>query len=241
MELIIVLPCYNEANRFNKSKYSDFLKQSPEVKLLFVDDGSEDHTLDVLLQMKDTFNDQVEVLEGKTNKGKAAAVFAGFRYAFENLRFKKIAYLDADLSTDLEECVSIAEQVNGHVQFAFGSRILKIDNHIKRKWYRHYLGRGVATLISRSLNLAVYDTQCGCKIFEASLARKLFQYPFISRWLFDVELFHRMIRLYGNEEMPKHTLEVPLRSWVDVNDSRVKFTYFFRMWYDLYNINKQYR
>ena len=39
------------------------------------------------------------------------------------------------------------------VVLAFGSRILKLDNQIKRKWYRFLLGRFVATAISNTLKL----------------------------------------------------------------------------------------
>lgn len=241
MDLYIIIPCYNEAKRLNKSKFIDFLNRSPQVGLVFVDDGSKDSTLEILKQIETECCQQVKLLRVQANKGKAAAVSAGIHYAFNQVSFRKIAYLDADLSTSLEECLSISNLVEGEIQFAFGSRILKIDNVIKRKWVRFLLGRFIATIISKTLDLTVYDTQCGCKIVEASLAQKLFEKPFISKWLFDVELFHRLKVIYDKEYIPKHVKEIPLKAWIDSKDSKVRFGYFFRLWFDLYTITRFYR
>jgi hypothetical protein len=175
------------------------------------------------------------------NGGKANAVFTGFRQLLKHKNFKKVAYLDADLATSLEECLRLSEQVKETVVLAFGSRILKLDNQIKRKWYRFILGRVVATAISNALNLSIYDSQCGCKIFEAQTAEKIFDQAFISKWLFDVEIFFRMIRLFGRSEIQNHLREIPLRAWVDTPDSRVSPLYFFTLWWDLFKISKKYK
>ena len=148
--------------------------------------------------------------------------------------------MDADLSTDINECISLSKRVKEKITFVFGSRILKIDNNIKRKWHRFFFGRVIATFISKILGVAVYDTQCGCKIFSSELSKKIFNSPFISKWLFDVELFFRVISIYGRENLKNHVREIPLSSWIDTSDSRVKMTYFFKLWIDLYKISKKY-
>jgi len=241
MDLVIVIPCFNEADRLNTPAYAAFLKENPQVGLVMVDDGSTDATLSILTRVEQDFSAQVKLLSSKKNKGKAEAVRAGVHLAFDIFSFEKIAYLDADLSTSLEECLKISKLVSNETHFVFGSRISTIDNTIKRKWYRHYLGRIIATAISKSLQLTVYDTQCGCKIFEASLAKKLFKDTFLSRWLFDVELFHRAIKLYGRENIPEHLKEIPLNSWVATEGSKVRFSYIFKLWYDLFTITLFYR
>jgi hypothetical protein len=90
------------------------------------------------------------------------------------------------------------------------------------------------------LKISIYDSQCGCKIFDTKLAREIFQEPFISRWLFDVELFFRIKKLYSLKDLKEMSLEIPLSSWIDKSHSKVKLTYFFKMWQDLYLINKKY-
>jgi hypothetical protein len=86
---------------------------------------------------------------------------------------------------------------------------------------RHYLGRVFATAASLVLNLGVYDTQCGAKLFrctpalEAALAA-----PFASRWAFDVELLSRLT--HGPVALPARRIhEEPLRTWCDISRSKL--------------------
>jgi glycosyltransferase involved in cell wall biosynthesis len=240
-DLAIVIPCYNEANRLPVIQFERFLPQNPKIFIFFVNDGSQDKTKEVLGRLKNRFFKQIEILNLSQNQGKANAVLEGITKVLKEQRFHKVAYLDADLATPLEECIRLSHYVNGKIVMTFGSRILKLDNQIKRKWYRFILGRVVATAISKTLKLSIYDSQCGCKIFEIHAAKKVFDRPFISKWLFDVEIFHRMISVYGRSQIQDHLLEVPLKVWVDTPDSRVSPLYFFRLWWDLFKISKKYQ
>lgn len=240
-ELAIVIPCYNEAQRLKIERYINFLETYNKVLLCFVNDGSTDATCEVVEQLKTNYPLQVLLVNLEGNRGKAEAVRTGIFRCLKEFNFKNIAYLDADLSTSLEECVTIGEQVEVATSFAFGSRISKLDTIIDRKRYRFFIGRCIATLISKQLDLNVYDTQCGCKIFKRELASLIFQEEFKSRWLFDVEIFHRLIALYGKEQLRHIAEEVPLQSWIDTDDSKVPFSYFFKLWYDLYSIGEVYK
>ena len=240
-ELCIIIPCYNEEKRIDKERMYNFLKVHKNVLLCFVNDGSSDQTLEVLTTIKSNFPQNVEAISTESNVGKAEAVRTGILYCNTNFKSNKIAYLDADLATTLEECLEISAVIKSEVVFAFGSRIKKIDNYIQRKTYRFLIGRVIATFISRQLKLGVYDTQCGCKIFDTKLSKIIFKEQFISKWLFDVELFHRIIKIYGVDKMCKVANEIPLKSWIDYDDSKVKMSYFFKLWYDLYRIKKHYK
>lgn len=239
--LAIVIPCYNEANRLPVKSYKSFLNKARDVSIFFINDGSSDETGHQIHEMVMEFNEHVHLISLKKNKGKGNAVFEGFHFVLNNHDFKKIAFLDADLATSLEECYQLTDYVEGKISLVFGSRILKLDNNIKRKWYRFFFGRLVATAISKSLKLSLYDSQCGCKIFDTSLADKIFVEPFLSKWLFDVEIFFRAIKIYGRKNIKEHIKEVPLNEWVDTPDSRVSPWYFFRLWLDLYKISKKYK
>jgi hypothetical protein len=105
---------------------------------------------------------------------------------------------------------------------------------------RHIIGRLLATFISGVLKLRVYDTQCGCKIIKRDLAIKLFEEPFISKWLFDVELFARIIKIYGRPDCISKMIEIPLQKWTEKGGSKVKITYAFRLWFDLSRIKRKY-
>jgi len=206
-----------------------------------VDDGSSDNTLALLTKLSADFPNQVETLTLLKNKGKAGAVQEGMQLALQKASCDRFAYLDADLSTSLEECTLLGEKINAETRFVFGSRILKTDNRIERKWYRFLIGRVIATVISKMLGISVYDTQCGCKILDRKLVSIAFDAPFSSRWLFDVEIFFRLINSLGKKEMVTQAQEVPLEQWIDTEDSRVKFSYMFQLWLDLAIIYRRYK
>jgi len=239
---IVIIPCYNEASRLPLAVYRLFLAQNETTHLVFSNDGSTDNTLAVLDTLAQEFPTKTTIYNLEKNAGKAQAVREAVTHCFGNFNnFKTIGYLDADLSTSLEEYVSIAENIKNEVVCAFGSRILKIDNHIDRKKYRFLIGRAIATMISKQLGVSIYDSQCGCKVFSSEIAQELFKEQFISKWLFDVEIFHRLIAMYTHKEMKNVCREIPLKSWIDVDDSRVSMLYFFKMWQDLYTIRKRYK
>jgi glycosyltransferase involved in cell wall biosynthesis len=239
--MVIIIPCYNEYKRVDKDAFVRFLGKNRDCTIVFSDDGSTDNTLKVLEEIQALHRAKVHIYASGKNRGKAEAIREAIFYSYrKSLKFSKIAYLDADLSVSLEECCSIGNILSKEVLFAFGSRILKIDTDIRRKKFRHLSGRVIATKISSMLGVPVYDTQCGCKVFDKNLAEKVFKEEFISKWLFDVEIFFRIINLYSRKEIRIISREIPLHSWIDADNSKVKLSYFFKMWHDFYLIKKRY-
>jgi glycosyltransferase involved in cell wall biosynthesis len=234
--LCIVIPCYNEEKKLSLVAYKKFLQSNSEVLICFVNDGSSDNSLDRLKILQAEFTDYIFIISNPKNLGKAESVRHGMLFCNKNLDFNFIAYLDADLSTSLEECSSLTVYLKNDVSFVFGSRIMKIGSVIERHRYRFLIGRIIATVISLTLKLKVYDTQCGCKVFTKELSKQVFRERFISKWLFDVEIFHRIIVFYGREHVLNKMLEIPLKRWVDIGKSKVKMSYFLRLWLDLYLI-----
>ncbi len=241
MYLNIIIPCYNESMRLPVNKYLDFLKLNKKVKIIFVNDGSTDKTKNLVTKLFNKFPEQIKILSYEKNKGKGNAVRYGFLYAVHQNMSGNLAYLDADLSTSLEECKLLSKKINDKIKFVFGSRIRKSNNVIKRKFHRFVIGRSIATIISSILGVSVYDTQCGCKIIDQKLVIQSFGEVFSSRWLFDVEIFLRLINLYGKDKFIEISKEVPLKSWVDTEDSRVKFIHAPRIILDLLIIKKRYK
>lgn len=237
----IVIPCYNEEKAISSIEYFRFLTEHQDASICFVNDGSTDNTLEVLKKLQQQFPAQIKLLPLSKNSGKAEAVRQGILYCLTNYNFKYIGYLDADLATTLEEFMLIKNQLQHEIVFCFGSRIRKIGSTINRENSRFLIGRVIATFISNILDLKVYDTQCGCKVFTKEIAKLLFQKEFISKWLFDVELFFRMIRHFGKETALQKMNEIPLKSWIEKGNSKVKPSYFFKLWVDLYTIKRVYR
>lgn len=237
-ELCIVIPCYNEEKGLDKEAYFNFINNNSSILLCFVNDGSTDNTSNILAEFQETHPKRVTIINCVKNVGKAEAVRTAITECNSNFNFTYIAYLDADLATSLEECVSLTSYFDHPIQFVFGSRIMKVGSIIKRSQSRFLIGRIIATAISNILDLKVYDTQCGCKLFTKDVSKVAFKDPFISKWLFDVEIFNRLMVDFGIDKAPNHMLEVPLKRWIDQGDSKVKLSYFFKLWIDLYKINK---
>jgi len=91
------------------------------------------------------------------------------------------------------------------------------------------------------LKLPIYDSQCGCKVFRKDWVCFAFIDPFLSTWLFDVEIFYRLINQFGREKFQSQIEEVPLKAWIDNNDSKVSIFYGIKVWFDLIKIYKHYR
>ena len=238
----MIIPCYNEATRLPFDAFVAYLRRMPTVCLCFVNDGSLDKTRDVLERLHEQFPGQVEVLNLDQNQGKAGAVRAGMLHCASQ-PFDFLGYLDADLATPLDAIGDLQTALDQKpaLDLVMGSRIKFLGANIQRDPFRHYVGRVIATFISNILKLPVYDTQCGAKLFRRGVIAPLFQEPFISPWLFDVELLARLIRQHGRASVPNHVAEVPLKQWIEQSDSRISSGYVFKMWYELFRIHQTYR
>ncbi len=139
--ICIVVPCYNEEKRLPHLAYENFLELNPETLICFVNDGSSDKTLVILETLRTKFTDNIVIISNPKNLGKAESVRNGMQFCNENLNFNFIAYIDADLSTSLEECKSLTTYFKDSITFVFGSRIMIIGSVIKRHRYRFIIGR----------------------------------------------------------------------------------------------------
>ncbi len=238
----VIIPCYNEAGRLPVDAFRAYLKQTTAIRFCFVDDGSTDQTRTMLEQLQAEQPGRVEALILPQNRGKAGAVRIGMLHVAQQ-PVDYIGFLDADLATPLDAIDDLVDALDrrSELDLVMGSRIKFLGVDIRRKLFRHYTGRIVATLISNILKLPVYDTQCGAKLFRRRAVESLFRNAFISPWLFDVELLARMIQQHGRAEVMKRVVEHPLRQWVEQSDSRISSTYMFKMWYELYRIQRTYR
>ena len=241
----LVVPCWNEASRFDLAAFRAGLDADPALGLTLVDDGSTDGTRGLLEGVAAAYPGRVDVLALPTNRGKGEAVRAGLAAAVA-LRPALAGWWDADLATPLDAVRTLARALDAtpSTWLAMGSRVARLGARIERRASRHYAGRVIATLISRTLGLATYDTQCGAKLFRvAATPPGLFDAPFLSRWLFDVEVLARLERRHRDGEgAPPEALvvEVPLPVWRDVPGSKVRPADFLRAIVALRRIRRRY-
>jgi dolichyl-phosphate beta-glucosyltransferase len=245
--LTLVIPCYNEARRLDVGAFRDALTQMPRLHLLFVDDGSTDATRQVLETLRLADAARIAVLVLERNSGKAEAVRQGMLAACEQAATTMATicgFWDADLSAPLSEVPLLLNVLDlaPAVEWAWGIRLRSLGRSVKRGELRHYLGRAFATVTSISLGLAVYDTQCGAKLFRMSpLLRDVLAKPFLSRWVFDVEMLSRADALRmnaGEHGVATLVVEQPLRVWHHRAGSKVKPRDFVRAMVELWRIRR---
>lgn len=208
-ELVLVVPCYNEARRLDLDAWRAAKEQIPGLDLLFVDDGSDDDTLRLLRGQA--------TLKLPRNVGKGEAVRAGMLVALER-GAALTGYWDADLSTPLDELTSLWSALTGPRKLVMGARVQLLGRQLIRRAERHYGGRVFATAAALALGVPVYDTQCGAKLLVGGAdTEALLSVPFGARWAFDVELIGRVLQRFG----PESVEEVPLRRWHHREGSKV--------------------
>ncbi len=222
MKTGIIIPCYNEEKRLNVQAFIDFIKTHDNYHLCFVNDGSKDNTLEVLDQIKEARTIKVSIIDMKRNKGKAAAVRAGARYLFNRQDVDYIGFIDADLSTDFEDFKRLVSTIhqNDELSLVYGSRGLGGEN-IKKDPLRKLFSRIIKSLVYLILGLPIEDTQCGAKVFRRKITPVLFNESFLSKWLFDVEIFIRLKRHFGSKQIMNRMREQALAKWVHVEDSKL--------------------
>lgn len=232
MNTTIIIPFYNEVARINLENFHQIFNGFQQYNFLLINDGSSDTTFEILEKFKSKFTN-VEVLNLVKNVGKAEAIRSGVLSLSEA---NYIAYYDADLATPISEMDKLIQFAikKPSYKLVMGARIKLIGNGVQRSLKRHYFGRVFATIVSQFvLKVPVYDTQCGAKVIEYKTAKQLFEQPFVSKWLFDVELLKR---LQKTDDLKAVVKEIPLEKWEEIGNSKIKVADIFQLPFQLFKI-----
>ena len=223
----IIVPCFNEEDRFPFSEFLTFATRHTDVLLCFVNDGSHDETISVLNAFQMQAYRNTCILDLSKNVGKAEAVRLGMLHVYNTFNIPLIGFLDADLATDPEEWHDMAQFQFDHEHYAaiVGSRIQRLGANISRDNSRSIFSKIFRNLTKLILKEKFQDTQCGAKVFKRELVPYLFGKRYISSWLFDIEIFIRIQHKFGRTALKKGVLEYPLLQWKEVGNSRLKLSH----------------
>ncbi|MEM7380786.1 MAG: response regulator [Bacteroidota bacterium] len=218
----VVIPCYNEAERLESKEFQDFARKNLGYRLCFVNDGSTDDTLKVLKELRKGNEDHISIFDCAENGGKAEAVRQGIQYLSLDPQLDYIGYLDADLSTDFRDFDELVQTLeSSDFKIVSGSRISRMGANITKESARKIISKTINLIIQKILRMPFKDTQCGAKIMRREVAEQMFNKKFITRWLFDVEIFMRMRKYYGKDRVNQLICEQPLKRWIHADGSKL--------------------
>ena len=208
--LSVVIPALNEADRIGRTLayIREYLsRQSYDVEVLVVDDGSTDDTAAMARRLGWP---AVTVHRLERNRGKGYAVGYGMKHADAEY----VLFCDADNATPFEQIERFWPAIE-HADVAIGSRYVTGSDIILRQPLARRIGARVGNVLVRLLLLSRFkDTQCGFKMFRREAARLVFARQTIWRWGFDIEILHVAACL------GLRAVEVPV-DWLDQTGSKV--------------------
>ena len=210
----IVIGAYNEEERIKKSLFEIhkyFRKKLLNFEIVVVNDGSTDHTDEVLQEISLEMPELKRISYG-LNKGKGFALRTGVLTSRENLVL--ISY--ADFCMPIEEVDNLTRFIDSKgYEIAIGSRALPLSNIIeKQPWWRQGMGKVFNKFVKLIVLSDFQDTQCGFKLFKGDVARQLFGELKTERFAFDVEILARA------KKRGYRIAEVPVR-WINSRNSKV--------------------
>ena len=218
----VVIPCYNEEKRLLGDEFKAFVHKNLGYHLCFVNDGSKDNTLQVLEELRKGKEEYISIYNCEKNGGKAEAVRLGMLHLVSQNQYDYIGFLDADLSTNFEDFQDLVKTIStSNFKIVSGSRMSRMGANISKDTARAIISKTINFFIRKTLGMEINDTQCGAKIMTKEIIEKTFQNKFLTKWLFDVEIFMRIKKVYGIKNAKELICEQPLKRWIHEDGSKL--------------------
>lgn len=164
-ETYVVLPAYNEATRI-RPVIEDIAEKG--YNMVIVNDGSSDNTLDVIMESKRKYPDQIHLFSLPINRGVGVATQTGFE-AVLKFNPKYIVSMDSDGQHSADDLDNVIEPlVTGEAQAVIGVRPLK-DMPLSRNF-----ANAIMNLLTRIFyRVDVSDSQTGFRAITADALNEI--------------------------------------------------------------------
>jgi len=165
MDMIVVVPTYNESQNLGRFVSALLSLQSIELRVLVVDDNSPDGTGQIAEELAQENTGKVSVLHRAEKQGLGTAYIAGFREALK-MNPDAIAQMDADFSHPPEMLVKFLEVLE-NCDLVIGSRYIP-GGSVDRNWpyWRKSLSAFGNYYARTILRMPIYDLTSGFKIWR---------------------------------------------------------------------------
>ncbi|MFH1676937.1 MAG: glycosyltransferase family 2 protein [bacterium] len=173
----IIIPLKNEESSL-RDLYSGIKNSLVAIgrkfEVVFIDDGSTDGSFKVLNELYQSEPDVVRVIQFRNNKGKAAALSAGFKLACGEI----IITMDADLQDDPEEIPRFLEKLAEGSDLVTGWKKKRHD-----PWHK-VLSSGIFNfVVSIAAGLKLHDHNCGFKAYRREVIEEIRIYGELHRYI----------------------------------------------------------
>jgi glycosyltransferase involved in cell wall biosynthesis len=208
----IISPLFNEEKNI-KSLHQEIVMVMKSLKkpyeIIFVDDGSSDHTLQVLKKLK-----PVKIIKFRKNFGQSAALDAGIK----NSQGEILITLDGDGQNDPKDIPKLVKQLNENYDVVCGWRYRRNDPLGKKviSKFANYIG-------SFLVSSGIHDSGCTLRVYRRECFEDLDLYgemhrmiPALIRWrgfkITEVKVNHKK-RKFGKT---KYTLTRTVKGFLDM-------------------------
>jgi glycosyltransferase involved in cell wall biosynthesis len=212
MNVEVVVPAHNEEQVLEASirrLHSHLTREFPfSARITVADSASTDSTLEIAQRLAAELPGVRVIHLDEKGRGRA------LRAVWSSSRADVLAYMDVDLSTDLNALLPlVAPLLSAHSDLAVGSRLMH-GARVERSLKREVISRAYNFLLRLALGSRVSDAQCGFKAGRREAIQALLPAVENEHWFFDSELLH----LAEQGRLRIH--EVPV-DWTEDPDSRV--------------------
>ncbi|MBI2582759.1 polyprenol monophosphomannose synthase [Candidatus Azambacteria bacterium] len=136
--IVAVIPTYNERSNIARLLGRRF-RALPDIHVLFVDDNSPDGTGEEILNLRHTYPG-ITLLSRPKKQGLGSAYREGLTLALENVSWRAIVMMDADLSHEPEALPAMLREL-ARADVVIGSRYVRGGNVKNWSWLRQALSR----------------------------------------------------------------------------------------------------
>jgi len=166
MELIIIIPTFNEKNNIGVLVEKIF-KLSDNIKIVIVDDSPDQGIKEIISKYKNIYY----IHRGKKS-GRGSAVIRGMNFALENFSSRYLIEMDADLSHDPNEIINnVNFFLNENIDLLISSRYLKKSKIINWPPERKLLSFFANNLAKYILKVPINDYTNGFRIYSNKAAK----------------------------------------------------------------------
>ncbi|MFV8226485.1 glycosyltransferase family 2 protein [Christiangramia aquimixticola] len=174
-KLTIIVPLFNEEENLLRveKKLGEYVeKSSVPTKILFVNDGSTDKSLDLVKSIC-ARNSNFNYISFLKNAGLSAAIKAGFDHVDTSLT----GYIDSDLQTDPFDFEVLLKEI-GNFDLVNGYRNQRKDSF--KKNITSTIANNIRNLFTQD---GMYDTGCPLKIIKTEYAQRIPMFKGLHRFL----------------------------------------------------------